>query len=87
MLKKIAIVALASLALGGCSLKDMFKNNSAVTDENQNAVASSTPIPDYTESDEDLGKMKKTSSSTETTSLESDINSTVILEEDFSDLK
>lgn len=86
MLKKIALITLASVALGGCSLKDMLKTNNAVMDENEEVVATSTPAPTYMESDKDLESMKQTSSSTEVTSLESDTNSTVILQEDFSDL-
>jgi hypothetical protein len=86
MLKKIALITLASLALGGCSLKDMLKTDTAVTDENQETVMMESPVPTYMEPDEDLDGMKQTSSSTEVTSLESDVNNTVILEEDFSDL-
>ncbi len=86
MLKKIAVVALASLALGGCSLKDMLKTNSAVMDEKNEVVATSTPAPTYMEPDKDLDSMKQTSSSTDATSLETDINGTTILQEDFSDL-
>ncbi|MBP9670543.1 hypothetical protein KBD75_04040 [Candidatus Woesebacteria bacterium] len=87
MLKKIAVVALASLALGGCSLKDMLKTNSAVMDEKQESVvATSTPAPTYMVPDKDLDSMKQNSSSTDVTSLETDINGTTILQEDFSDL-
>lgn len=87
MLKKIAVVTLASLALGGCNLKDIFKTNSAVMDEKkETVVATSTPAPTYMEPDKDLDSMKQTSSSTDATSLETDINGTTILQEDFSDL-
>lgn len=87
MLKKIAVIALASLALGGCSLKDMLKTNSAVMDEKkEEVVATSTPAPTYMEPDKDLDSMKQNSSSTDVTSLETDINGTTILQEDFSDL-
>jgi hypothetical protein len=86
MFKKIALITFSSLALGGCSLQDMFKTNTAVTDQNQEVVATATPAPTYMEADKDLESMKQTSSSTEVTSLESDTNSTVILQEDFSDL-
>lgn len=87
MLKKIAVITLASLALGGCSLKDMLSQGNAVMDENkQESVATSTPAPTYMEPDEELESMKQNSSSNDITSLEADINSTTILQEDFSDL-
>ena len=86
MFKKIAIITLASLALGGCSLKDMLKTNTAVMDEKKEVVATSTPVPTTIPSDKDLDSMKQTSSSTDVTSLETDIKGTTILPEDFSDL-
>lgn len=86
MFKKIAIITLASLALGGCSLKDMLKTNTAVMDEKKEVVATSTPVPTAIPSDKDLDSMKQTSSSTDVTSLETDIKGTTILPEDFSDL-
>ena len=86
MFKKIAIITLASLALGGCSLKDMLKTNTAVMDEKKEVVATSTPVPIVIPSDKDLDSMKQTSSSTDVTSLETDIKGTTILPEDFSDL-
>jgi len=86
MFKKIAIITLASLALGGCSLKDVLKTNSAVTDENKQVVATTTPAPTVMTSDKDLDIMKQNSSSTDPVSLETDINGTNILEENFSDL-
>lgn len=87
MFKKIAIVTLASLALGGCSLNDYLPTNQAVTDEKKEVVATSTPAPSALQPDQGIDSMKPTSSSTDVTSLETDINNTVILEEDFSDLK
>lgn len=87
MFKKIAIITIASLTLGGCSLKDMLNTNKAVMDENQESVATiATPEPTYMEPDTELDSMKQNSSSTDVTSLETDINATTILQEDFSDL-
>lgn len=90
MLKKIAIITLASLSLGGCTLQDMFKTNTAVTDSKTDVVATSTPVPTppaNEEPDEELDNMKPTSSSTDATSLETDTNNTTILQEDFSNIK
>jgi len=87
MFKKIAIVALTSLVLGGCTLNDMLKPGSAVSDEKKESmVATSTPAPTTMESDKELSSMKQNSTSTDVTSLEADINGTTILQEDFSDL-
>ena len=87
MFKKLAIISLASLALGGCTLGDMLQTNSAVMDEKQESVvATSTPAPTVMTPDKDLDSMKQNSSSTEVTSLETDINGTTIIQEDFSDL-
>lgn len=87
MLKKIAFVTLASLALGGCNLTDLLKSNTAVMDEKkESVVATSTPAPTILEPDKDLDNMKPNSSSTDVTSLETDINGTTILQEDFSNL-
>lgn len=87
MLKKLAIITLASLALGGCNLKDYLRTNSAVMDEKKELTATSTPVPTQATPDKDLDSMKQTSSSTDVTSLETDVNNTVILNEDFADIK
>ena len=83
--KKIALILLTSVLLGGCTLTDSFKSGDAAKDskpESQMVVASPAP----TEADPELSAMPSTSTSNEVTSLEADINSTTILEEDFSDL-
>lgn len=84
MYKKIAVITLSAFFLGGCSLTDLLKTNNAATDQQSQAVATSTPAPIP---DPELDRMPPTSTSSDTTSLETDINSTVILEDDYSDIK
>jgi len=86
MIKKLTGIALASLLLGGCTLTDIFKPNEAVKDSQPEVVATSTPAP-VASSDPSLDAIPKTSTSSDEKSLETDINNTVILDEDFSDLK
>lgn len=81
MLKKLTFIGLASVILGGCTLTDSLKSGSAV----------STKSPDTQESksvtiDKELEVMPSISTSTDTSSLETDIENTKILEEDFSNL-
>lgn len=80
MLKKMILVTLSALLLGGCTLGDVFRGDRAAKDE---AIAPQTPseTPDPA-----LTTMPATSESTDTDSLELDINSTTIIEEDFTDL-
>ena len=80
MLKKMILVTLSALLLGGCTLGDVFRGDSAAKDE-VIAPQSSPDAPDPA-----LTTMPATSESTDTDSLELDINSTTIIEEDFSDL-
>jgi hypothetical protein len=86
MLKKIALITLSSLVLGGCTLTDIFKTNNAAMDEKKEVVATATPAPTYMEPDKELDSMKQNSASTDVTSLETDVNNTIILTEDFSDI-
>lgn len=84
--KKIAFILLSSLLLGGCTLTDSFRTGGAAKDvkpEQKTVTASQTPSP----ADPELSSMPTTSSSSDVTSLETDINNTTILEEDFSDLE
>lgn len=79
MYTKIAVVTLFTLILGGCTLTDYFKPNQSATDQQS---PDTTMVEDQT-----LEAMPSTSSESDVDSLEADINSTVILEEDFSDLE
>ncbi len=78
MIKKIMLVFVTALLLGGCTLSDVLRPNQAAKDE---ATASTLPSPDQS-----LEAMPATSDSSDTASLEADINNTTILEEDFTDL-
>ncbi len=74
MIKKITLVLLSALILGGCSLDfDTLMGNKAATDTN-------------TQVDTQLDAMPSPGVGNDTESLELDISNTVILEEDFSDL-
>lgn len=86
MIKKLTIVTLASLLLGGCTLTEVFKPSEAVKDSQPEVVATATPTP-MASPDPNLDAIPKTSTSSDEKSLETDINNTVILDEDFSDLK
>lgn len=81
MYTKIFTILLASLILGGCTMGN-WSSNQAATD---NQTISETPISSVapTPSGE---SSKPLSQDTEVDSLQTDIESTVILEEDFSDL-
>jgi PBP1b-binding outer membrane lipoprotein LpoB len=85
MIKKITILIVSALLLGGCTLSDIFKPNQAVSDQKSELSATQTPLP-VSSVDPNLEAMPSTSTSTDTASLEIDIESTKILEEDFSDL-
>jgi PBP1b-binding outer membrane lipoprotein LpoB len=86
MIKKIAVIAISAILLGGCTLGDMLKTNEAASDMKPGApIATSTPAP-TTSPDVSLEAIPSTSTSTDITSLEKDINNTKILDEDFSDL-
>ena len=94
MLKKIALITLASLALGGCTLTNFLSTNKAATDaSNTPPTATMTPVPMQPGSvspsptaDPALEAMPSTSTSNDTQSLEQDIGNTKILNEDFSNL-
>ncbi len=84
MIKKFAIISISALLLGGCTLTDVFKTDNAAKDVKSEVVATATPAP--SSPDTNLQAMPSTSSQSDVTSLETDINATTILEEDFSDL-
>ncbi|MEI8232129.1 MAG: hypothetical protein WCG44_00115 [bacterium] len=84
MIKKIAIIAVSALLLGGCTLTDVFKTSDAAKDQKP-VVATSTPAP-TTSADISLEAIPAPATATDVDSLEKDINNTKVLEEDFSDL-
>lgn len=79
MYTKIAVVTLFALILGGCILTDYFKPNQSASDQQ--------PQESVAVEDQSLEAMPSTSSDNDVNALETDINSTVILEEDFTDLE
>ena len=81
MFKKIAIITLSAVLLGGCTLTDFLKPGDAAKDAKSDSVMTPSPTPDAV-----IESMPSTSTSDDTSSLETDINSTAILDEDFSDL-
>jgi hypothetical protein len=83
MFKKMLILGLSTVILGGCTMTNMFNSNNAAQDSKMEATES--PAPSATP-DADLEAMPSTSSSSDDKSLETDINNTTILNEDFSDL-
>jgi len=85
MLKKIAFIGISALLLGGCTLTDIFKTNNAAKDSKSLVVATATPVP-TSSPDTNLDAIHSTSTNTDVSSLETDINNTKILDEDFSDL-
>lgn len=90
MFRKLSMLLGASLLLGGCTLGSLTsKPGDAATD----AIATTTPTPVAAVAsaspvaDPELDKMPATSQSTDIDSIESDLNNTNILNEDFSDIK
>lgn len=84
MFKKLTIISLSAALLGGCTLLDVFKPSDAAKDINKEVVA--TPTPTSTSPDPNLEAIPSPKAENDVTSLEADINATVILDEDFSDL-
>lgn len=90
MIKKIAILSLSAALLGGCTLADVLKPNNAATDVQSSPTAVSTPAPSPVVSappDPELQAMPSTTTGTDDKSLETDINNTKVLNEDFSNIK
>lgn len=79
MYKKLLLVILAAIFLGGCTLLSSLTGNQAASDQQTGSLASSAP-------DAALDAMPSPGTGTDEKSLEVDINSTTILDEDFSDL-
>lgn len=88
MLKKITILAISGLMLGGCTLTDVFKVNNAANDTQTSPVATTTPNPSPTATnDPELKTIPSPGSGNDEKSLESDINNSVILNEDYSNIQ
>ncbi|MFH2085647.1 MAG: hypothetical protein ABII21_02605 [bacterium] len=85
MIKKLALLSISALLLSGCTLGNSLKTSDAAQDSLPEAVMTS-PTP-TTVPDPELQEMPSTSTTTDETSLETDINNTKILDEDFSDLE
>lgn len=85
MLKKLALITLSAALLGGCTLGNVLKTNNAATDEKPGTPMSS--VAPTTSPDTSLESMPATTNGTDNASLETDVNSTTILDEDFSDIK
>lgn len=82
-MNKPLLVLVAALLLGGCTLGANLQGKSATDALSPTPTATPTATPP---SDTELEKMTPTSTGTDASSIEADLSSTVILEEDFSDL-
>ncbi len=82
-MKKIFMLFLASFMLGGCTL--IPRSDRAATDM-ASPVPTITPTPTL-DPDPELGAMASPTTQDDTASITTDLNSTVILDEDFSDLE
>lgn len=82
-MNKLILILSAALLLGGCTLGAKKMENTPNTQASPTPTSSpmSSSVPD-----QDLDEMPKTTTGSDTKSIETDLNATVILEEDFSDL-
>lgn len=84
MSKKLLLVLLASVFLGGCSLNlRALMGEEAATDTQEEASPDAENVP----ADSALQAIPSPGTGTDTASLERDLDATVILDEDFSDLE
>jgi len=79
-MNKLILVGFCALLLGGCSLSSLIPSGGEST--TGSPIATTTPTPDSA-----LESTEPVSSSSDATSLEIDLNNTVILDEDFSNLE
>ena len=79
-MKKLIFLIGSALILGGCTLSNLVPTGGQST--SASPVATPTPTPDSA-----LESQPAVGSGTDDNSLESDINSPQILDEDFSDLE
>lgn len=85
MYPKILFILVASFLLGGCNIS--LNQQAAVdTKSPEPAQQASSPMPAEA-ADPELDAMQDTDSQTDVSSIELDLNNTVILPEDFSDLE
>lgn len=84
-MNKALLILAAAVILGGCTLgAGMNKQSSTDSD----SVMSPEPTPQASQMpDTELETMPDTKTSTDQESIEADLKTTVILEEDFSDLE
>ena len=84
MNKLILLIIAAAVLLSGYSLGSKMMGNTTTDTSSPTPTASpvSSTLPDS-----GLDSMPSTTTSSDTSSIESDLNATVILEEDFSDLE
>ena len=84
MNKLILLIIAAAVLLSGYSLGSKMMGNSATDTSSPTPISSpvGSTIPDS-----ELDSIPSTTTSSDSGSIESDLNATVILEEDFSDLE
>lgn len=80
-MNKFILILTTAVLLGGCTLGSRITKKADIN-TTPNASPTSSVFPDS-----DLDSMPATTTNSDTSSIESDLNATVILEEDFSDLE
>jgi len=80
-MNKFILILTTAILLGGCTLGSKMSKKSEIN-ATPTASPTSSALPDS-----DLDSIPPTSSSSDSSSIESDLNATVILEEDFSNLE
>ncbi len=80
-MNKFILILTTAILLGGCTLGSQMTKKSEIN-TTLNSSPTSSVLPDS-----DLDSIPATTTSSDTSSIESDLNATVILEEDFSDLE
>ncbi len=82
MFKKLALILLSAVLLGGCTLGSLLKTDDAAKDTKPNTLM---PSP-VSSSDPGLDAVPTPGSNNDISTLETDIKNTIILDEDFTDL-
>ncbi|GAB4026180.1 MAG: hypothetical protein Fur0011_0920 [Candidatus Microgenomates bacterium] len=80
-MNKFIIILTTAILLGGCTLGSKMTKKSEIN-STPDASPTSSVFPDT-----DLDSLPATTTSSDISSIEQDLNTTVILEEDFSDLE
>lgn len=86
-MNKLILILTTALVLGGCTLSSQLWSKSATDTALPTPTASPVALSPSPSPDPELESQPQTTTGTDYSSLESDLNSTVILEEDFSDLE